>query len=619
MPKDTHIIEVKTKGAKKSQKQIKGVGGALGGMAKQAGIAAAAYFGTRALLNGIKSSIDLFGRQELAEKKLQAALGRTSPALLKQARALQQVSMFGDEVVMEAQAMIASFVKDEKAIKAATIATLDLAAAKGFDLVAAADLVSKTLGSSTNALTRYGIEVTGAVGSTERLTSLTENIATVFGGQATEQADTYAGSMAQLSNAFGDLQEDIGEKLAPTLGNLAKKLKDLITIPVSEQLQEEHDNFVNLTNALLDVNTSETTRKRIITELQTLYPDYIGNLDLEKASMEDIRDMTEDANQAMKDKIVTQTFAEQLSDINQRMSKETARLFEIETKSVHGASFMWRDFLDIWRGAEGTGVKIKGLHDIISDAQIERIEGLAAELEELERNRAEFELWLQSRLDGEASLNGEDGEDGNMESKLEGQALFNEQQLAEVENINKLLEKQKEQKRMTEEFIKLYPKQAKSLGMVSDAEKKRGDLMKMLAGQYKAVQLSQIIGDTFTAARAQFKEFSKAYPAPTGQILGAAAYAATIAQGYSDFSAVQGAQYGADFVTDGPQMMLVGEGSGAEHVQVTPLVDENISGPQGGGITLNISGNVMSEEYTEEVIIPQIKEGLRLGGDIGVN
>ena len=83
--------------------------------------------------------------------------------------------MFGDETIIEAQAMIASFVKDEEAVRLATEATLDLAAAKGFDLVAAADLVSKTLGSSTNALSRYGIEVTGAVGSTERLESLTGN------------------------------------------------------------------------------------------------------------------------------------------------------------------------------------------------------------------------------------------------------------------------------------------------------------------------------------------------------------------------------------------------------------------------------------------------------------
>ena len=181
------IIGVHTKGAKKSEKQIKGVGGALGGLAKQAGIAAAAYFGTRALLDGVKQSIDLFAKQELAEKKLEAALGKTSNMLLSQAKALQQVTMFGDEQIIEAQALIGSFVEEEEAIAAATKATLDLAAAKGMELTVAADLVSKTLGSSTNALSRYGIEVTAAVGSTERLESLTGNLANVFGGQALQQ------------------------------------------------------------------------------------------------------------------------------------------------------------------------------------------------------------------------------------------------------------------------------------------------------------------------------------------------------------------------------------------------------------------------------------------------
>ena len=66
-------------------------------------------------------------------------------------------------------------------------------------------------------------------------------------------------------------------------------------------------------------------------------------------------------------------------------------------------------------------------------------------------------------------------------------------------------------------------------------------------------------------------------------------------------------------------MMLVGEGTGPERVQVTPLVDENIDGPQ-GGMTINIQGSVIgTEEFTEDVLIPQIKEGLRLGGDIGSN
>ena len=97
--------------------------------------------------------------QEQAEKKLEAALGKVNTALLNQASALQQVTTFGDEAIIEVQALIGAFVKDEEAIKAATKATLDLAAAKGMDLKSAGDLVSKTLGSSTNSLSIYGIEV----------------------------------------------------------------------------------------------------------------------------------------------------------------------------------------------------------------------------------------------------------------------------------------------------------------------------------------------------------------------------------------------------------------------------------------------------------------------------
>ena len=68
--------------------------------------------------------------------------------------------------------------------------------------------------------------------------------------------------------------------------------------------------------------------------------------------------------------------------------------------------------------------------------------------------------------------------------------------------------------------------------------------------------------------------------------------------------------------------MIVGDNpSGEELVQVTPLGgDPNIEGPQGGGITLNIQGSVIgTEEFVEDVLLEQIKEGLRLGGDIGIN
>jgi hypothetical protein len=75
---------------------------------------------------------------------------------------------------------------------------------------------------------------------------------------------------------------------------------------------------------------------------------------------------------------------------------------------------------------------------------------------------------------------------------------------------------------------------------------------------------------------------------------------------------------GADYITSGPEMIMVGDNpSGQERVQVTPLGgDPNINGPQGGGITLNISGNVMSDEFTEDIIVPRLQEALRLGNTL---
>ena len=217
-------IKVRTKGAKKSKKDLKGVEGGMKSLGKAAAIAGSAFFAAKGLITGFKKVIELAGAQELAEKKLEASLGKVSQALLDQASALQQVSMFGDEAIIEAQALIAAFVDDEEAIKKATKATLDLAAAKGMDLTAAADLVSKTLGSSTNAMSRYGIEVIGAVGSTERLNTLTGNIADKFGGQASAQADTYAGSVKNMKDSLGDMAEQIGAILIPVFEKLEPHL-----------------------------------------------------------------------------------------------------------------------------------------------------------------------------------------------------------------------------------------------------------------------------------------------------------------------------------------------------------------------------------------------------------
>ena len=81
------FINVKEKGAKKAEKNIKGLNKSLGGLAGKAALAAGGFFGAGMLLSGMKQAIDLAGKQEAAEKALETALGGRSQALLNQASA----------------------------------------------------------------------------------------------------------------------------------------------------------------------------------------------------------------------------------------------------------------------------------------------------------------------------------------------------------------------------------------------------------------------------------------------------------------------------------------------------------------------------------------------------
>lgn len=154
--------------------------------------------------------------QEKVTAKLNQALKnqgiftqQTTDALQKQASAFKKVSNFGDEAIITLQTQLINFGILPKDIDRVTQATLDLAEAQGMDLESAGSMLSKSLGSSTNAMARWGIEINGAVGSTERLDSAVNNIAKRFGGQAKASTETLTGSLNQLEMSWGDLQETI--------------------------------------------------------------------------------------------------------------------------------------------------------------------------------------------------------------------------------------------------------------------------------------------------------------------------------------------------------------------------------------------------------------------------
>jgi len=176
------------------------------------------------------ASVKAFDTQAKAETKLLTALkGREDiqKRLIAQAKELQTQTLFGDEETIAAQAMLATMGLEEEAIMRLIPLVQDMATAKGMNLVQAADLVAKSVGSSTNALSRYGITITGAVGSQERLNTATEALNKAFGGQAEAVSKVGLGPLTQLKNILGDLSEDIGKIILPTLNDLAKDVKEL--------------------------------------------------------------------------------------------------------------------------------------------------------------------------------------------------------------------------------------------------------------------------------------------------------------------------------------------------------------------------------------------------------
>ena len=178
------------------------------------------------------ASVKAFDTQAQAEAKLSRSLNGNVKAfrrLKKEAQELQKVTLFGDEETMAAQAMLTSMGLEEDAVRRLTPLIQDMATTKGMDLRAAADLVAKSVGSSTNALTRYGVEITGAVGSSERLETAVTGLSKQFEGQAQSAAKAGAGGLKQLSNRFGDLMEKIGEMLIPLLNDLVAWIDKGIT------------------------------------------------------------------------------------------------------------------------------------------------------------------------------------------------------------------------------------------------------------------------------------------------------------------------------------------------------------------------------------------------------
>ena len=128
---------------------------------------------------------------------------------------------------------------------------------------------------------------------------------------------------------------------------------------------------------------------------------------------------------------------------------------------------------------------------------------------------------------------------------------------------------------------------------------------------------SVIKGESMKAISGLIASILRGVPYPFNLLLAATAGGAANTLIDKGLAQIPAFATGGSFVTGGDELIRVGDNpTGREIVNVTPL--DAAGEPTGGGgmITVNVSGNVMSENYTEDVIIPHIKEALRRGESI---
>lgn len=322
------------------QRNVGNYSSALKGLKTNYLAIAAAAAGFFALLKKgiglLSGSVDAFDKEIVANKKLEVALGGVSQALTSQASALQAKTRYGNESILEGQAFLAQMQLTEKQIESITPLILDFAAGYNMDLNSAFQLVAKTLGSTTNALSRYGIQIEGAAGSNERMESAANALTKSFKGNAEALAEIGKGPIVQFRNLWGDLMERVGSFVTRGINPLIKGLSNLITIQTkeSDQLINQQTELNALVGMITNVNTSEQVRSDLLTELTDKYPGFLGELEKEKVTNQQLKDLLTDINQQFKIKIAQTIAEEELAGIQERLLEnykaERQELKEIE-------------------------------------------------------------------------------------------------------------------------------------------------------------------------------------------------------------------------------------------------------------------------------------------------
>ena len=211
------------------------------------------------------------------------------------------------------------------------------------------------------------------------------------------------------------------------------------------------------------------------------------------------------------------------------------------------------------------------------------------------------------------------------ERQLEEMGEIKDEELAyDFERFGKLSEKWYEMQGTKSELDEAVTKSGlKSVKLLVDARKQElsnfADNIHTMAQVYpeaekasKRLAQTQALMDTYASAVAAYKAMV-GIPI-VGPGLAMAASAAAVGAGMANVKMIEKAQFGMDKIISDPTLIMAGEGSQPESVNITPLNTDTGDAIGGGGSTnIQITGNVMSDDFVEQELADKLIEATRRG------
>jgi hypothetical protein len=258
----------------------KSTGMSLLTMTVGAGGAVLAFKALGDVIGQVSEGITKYNTQAKAEATLDQTLkstgyaaGLTAVEIKNLSSELQSMTVYGDEAILASSNLLLTFKQvGEETFPRAQKAILDVSAAMGQDLKSSSIQVGKALNdpiAGMTAMSRVGITFTdtqkelvkGFVETNDLASAqaviLTE-LESQFGGVAEAQAKLFDGTVKQVGNLYGDIQEKTGKGFTE---EMTKPLQDLLAslTAASPELMSLAESFGSIAGALISVPTNALT------------------------------------------------------------------------------------------------------------------------------------------------------------------------------------------------------------------------------------------------------------------------------------------------------------------------------------------------------------------------